>query len=157
MTATDKIPHDAREVYLNEQGEPIAFTPYEGLALADVPRAQLFELNRDRLAAMASRALARGLSPSDFAMVCVDVDDPAWNELVDALMPGSEAQWAAIRARGEKPVARGSAERAGILELLDRVAGAAARDVRSRNPTRESIDAIVFACGGASAFTVSPA
>jgi hypothetical protein len=69
-------------------------------------RQALFEQNEKRLKEMAHRALARGLKPYEFLIVCIDVDDPGWKNLVDALMP--DADWQQFRDRGEKPVARGS-------------------------------------------------
>jgi hypothetical protein len=66
----------------------------------------LFEQNEKRLREMAHRAFVRGLKSHEFLIVCIDVDDPSWTGLVDALMP--EADWQQFRDRGEKPVARGS-------------------------------------------------
>lgn len=96
------IPKDAREVYCNEQGEPIAFCPKESLGLTDLHRAQFYELNRERMGQLLERAKVKG---SGFVAICIDVDDPTWTWLVDALMPGHN--WQQYRDRGETPVACG--------------------------------------------------
>lgn len=38
-------PPDAREVYCDEQGEPIAYCPKDSLGLTDIQRATFFRLN----------------------------------------------------------------------------------------------------------------
>jgi len=97
-----KIPKDAREVYLNEQGEPIAFCPKESVGITDIQRAQFYLLNKERLVQLAARAKEKG---KDFGVICIDVDDPTFSEVVEALMPGHD--WEQYRARGETPIARG--------------------------------------------------
>jgi hypothetical protein len=70
-------------------------------------REEFFQLNKSRLEALAYRAInIKGKNPSEFMVICIDVDDPTWTEVVDVLMPNYD--WDQFRDRGEKPVARGS-------------------------------------------------
>ncbi len=100
--AKSGIPRDAREVCVNEKGEPIAFIPKESIGLGDVARGQFYLLNRSRLLQLATRAKEKG---REFGVICLDVDDKTFAEVVKELMPGED--WSVYRARGEKPVARG--------------------------------------------------
>ena len=97
------IPKDAREVYCNEKGEPIAFCPKESIGLTDLKRAEFYSLNKDRLQEMLERV--KTVKGPDFCVICIDVDDPTWKLLVDLLMPDHD--WEAYRTKGETPVARG--------------------------------------------------
>lgn len=118
-----------------------------------VAREALWRLNRERLAELAWRALhVKKMKPEDFLIVCIDVDDPAWTDLVDALMP--EHDWDAYRQRGEAPVARGSVERASVGEYLSRVIPGIAG--RLRNPDEGEIQVVVLAAGGGSIYLVEP-
>lgn len=81
-------------------------------------RNHLFELNKERLEHFAVRILERGQSLGEFYIVCIDVDDPSWTEVVEALMPNHN--WQVIRDRGEKPVARGTAYVQGLKNYLTR-------------------------------------
>jgi hypothetical protein len=78
----------------------------------------LFRVNARRLAELAHRALLRGMSTRDFAVVCIDVDDPDWHDLACYLMP--ENDWDEIRSRGDRPVARGTVTRS-IAEYVSLV------------------------------------
>jgi hypothetical protein len=90
----------------------------------------LFEVNRGRLAQLAHRALGRGLAARDLLIVCIEVD--AWREVVDALMPGRD--WQPERDRGETPIARGSAMREGLAEVLSALVPDIAHVLKSRPP-----------------------
>ena len=140
------IPKDAREVYCNEKGEPLAYCPKEGLGITDVERAQFFLLNEDRLRQMAARARVKGVEENEpQGVVCIDVDDGYWTFFVEMLTPNQD--WDAIRARGEKPVARGVVP----LELIEKVAAEfypAVGDFASDG----RINMAVFAAGGVSLF-----
>lgn len=86
----------------------------------------MFDVNAERIAHFARRIEDRGLSVDEVAIVVLDVDDVHGGAAADALMPNNGAQWAEIRSRGEKPIARGLAARRPIqelLEVLDRGAG----------------------------------
>jgi hypothetical protein len=133
-----KVPKDAREVYCNDKGEPIAFCPKDSIGLGDLHRAQLYGLNKERLAELLERAKVKG---ADFCAICIDVDDPAWTTLVDVLMPGHD--WDAYRKRGETPVARGVVPR-GIVEE-------AAKYYQAVLPLPTEPFIAVFASGGISA------
>lgn len=100
------IPKDAREVYCNEKGEAIAYCPKDSLGVTDLERAHFYGLNQERLEQLAVRAGEKTRETGvRQGVICIDVDDRAWTPLVDILMPGYD--WGAVRARGEKPVARG--------------------------------------------------
>jgi len=99
VSKLNMIPRDAREVYCNEEGEPIAFCPKESIGLTDVMRAQFYLLNKERLAQLAKRAKEKGPT---FGVICIDVSDRTFSEVVEELMPGHD--WA---AEGPGPVARG--------------------------------------------------
>jgi hypothetical protein len=146
------VPKDAREVYKNAAGETVAWCPKEGLGVTDLLRAEFFNANRERLIQMEKRAeeltqksLAyvisrlRGMVGTKFCVVCIDVDDPCWTSFVDALMPGHD--WAAYRARGETPVARGVVPRDVVTELVKEAYPAA-------GDAPEGVFTAVFAAGG---------
>jgi hypothetical protein len=75
---------------------------------------ELFRLNERRLAELAQRAVERGQTPREVMLVCILVDH--WRELLDQLMPSHD--WQPIRDRGEQPIARGTAFRVGLVEVL---------------------------------------
>lgn len=113
-----EIPKDAREVYLNEEGEPIAYCPKEGLGITDIKRVEFYKLNEERLQQLAKRAVVKQIEEGGrFAVVCINVDDPAFVPLVDALMPDNEATWQAYRDNGQLPIARGVVPHALLADL----------------------------------------
>ena len=151
--ASRGVPADAREVYHNELGEPIAWCPADSLGLTDLARAGLFRLNHTRLREMAASAARKGLSPEVAVLVCIDVDDPTWKFLVDALMPGHD--WEAIRARGELPVARGSAMREGVEGAAMALYPACKGELEIPLPVGV-YRGLIFAAGGVSAVHIEP-
>ena len=136
------IPKDAREVYCNEAGEPIAFCPKESLGITDIERAQFAELNRDRLTQLAARAREKTKEGEAQCVVCVDVDDPTWTPLVEMLMPGHD--WDVYRNRGEKPVARGVVPQDLIEAVVQETYPAAGEFHKSR-----ITNVVILAAGGA--------
>ncbi len=130
------IPKDAREVYLNDKGEPIAFCPKESLSITDIERARFYALNEQRMLELLARAIEKG---PEFVAICIDVDDPCWTEIVDALMPGYD--WDSIRQRGEKPVARGVVPRDIVVWTVEHCYPAAL-------PVPDGPFIAVFAAGG---------
>lgn len=115
-------------------------------------RQVFFEQNKHRLERMAFNATQKGLDPSEFVVVAIDVDDQSWTDLVDYLMPNYN--WDEIRARGEKPVARGT-----VLKEITNYIIEVVPDVK---PVVESvlpsgvIMGIVMASKGASIYHVIP-
>ena len=107
----------------------------------DFERIMLFNENRERLLEFAAKAEKRG---DGAVVVCIDVDDPTWVELVEVLMPG--ANWDQFRARGEKPVARGIAMRTGMQDIITKVYPAAGK------LKTEGTNILVFAAGGVGIF-----
>ena len=140
------IPKDAREVYCNEKGEPIAWCPKESLGITDIERAQFAELNRDRLTQLAVRAREKTREEGvEQCVVCIDVDDPTWTPLVEMLMPGHGSHWDEFRARGEKPVARGVVPLEPIEGIVNEMYPAAGGFHKDNGIT----NLVVFAAGGA--------
>jgi hypothetical protein len=136
-----QIPKDAREVYCNEKGEPIAFCPKDSIGLTDLVRAEFYNLNKDRLAQLAERARAKTNEMGvKYGVICIDVDDPAWTPLVDILMPGHD--WESYRARGEKPVARGVVPQDLLVETVQKTYPAAGE------LAKDKVNICVFAGGG---------
>ena len=82
------------------------------------------ELNKDRVEYFQQRFVDAGYSPEEIVIVVIHVDDSNGRILADALMPGHN--WQEYRDRGEKPFARGLADRAYVqdfLDIVDREAG----------------------------------
>lgn len=135
------IPKDAREVYCNEKGEPIAFCPKDSIGVTDLERAEFYRMNEERLSQLALRAKEKTVATGvEQGVICIDVDDPTWTPLVDILMPGHN--WASYRARGERPVARGVVPR-GLLEETVKKTYPAAGDL-----VDGKVNICVFAAGG---------
>jgi hypothetical protein len=93
----------------------------------------LFREDPRHLAELASRAVAKGYSDRTALLVLIDVDS-GWRGLADLLMPGEEQaqRWAAMRAEGLRPVARGYVLREGAEAMFRHLVPAIARGLRSR-------------------------
>lgn len=115
-------------------------------------RDEFFQPNKERLEHMAFKATRKGLTPSEFVAVAIDVDDPSWTEVVEHLMPGYD--WQAIRDRGEKPVARGTVQ-SGIIDYLCDVVPDIAPALRNELPSG-AVRAVILAEGGASVYHIEP-
>lgn len=77
-----------------------------------------FGAQRERVDHFKRRTLELGRSPADTVIVLLNVNDELGQFLAYALMPGHDAEWAAMRQRGEIPFARGLAEREGIEQIV---------------------------------------
>jgi hypothetical protein len=141
-----KVPRDAREVYLNDEGEPVAYCPKDGLGAVDLERAAFWNAqDKAAMRRLAERATVKSTDhETQFLVACIDVEDPTWRFLVDLLMPG--ADWQAIRDRGESPVARGVVPRELVASVLEELYPAALP------LPPEPTTVVVFSAGGASAF-----
>jgi hypothetical protein len=118
-----------------------------------VAREALWRLNQERLAELAWRAIhVKKMDPQNLLIVCIDVDDPAWTDLVEALMPGHD--WDQYRRRGEAPIARGSVDLESIGGYLASVCPGLADSLN--NPKEGEIMAAVLAAGGGSIYLVEP-
>lgn len=137
-----EIPKDAREVYCNEAGEPIAYCPKESVGATDFLRVEFYALqDTKRMLQLQDRARAKTAQVGEQQLVvCIDVDDPAWTDLVNMLMPG--ANWDEFRERGERPVARGVVPTALMSEAVARCYPAAGVVPADRTCV------LVFAAGG---------
>jgi len=135
------FPKDAREIYVDEKGDPIAFCPKNSLGLTDLERARFYLPNKARLDELAARAEQQTKdSGKRHGVICIDVDDRRWTWLVDMLMPGHD--WDIYRARGEKPVARGIVPEALLSEVRKEMYSAADELATDR------INICIFAAGG---------
>lgn len=114
-------------------------------------RDALYHLNEVRLGELAHRAIQRGMGINDFVTVCIDVDDPSWRNLVDELMPDHD--WDAYRARGEKPIARGTVQ-ASIVGYLSEVVPDIAPALKGNLPPGKA-RVVVMGNGGASVYHVT--
>ena len=81
--------------------------------MVDIIRIEVYSINRERLGELALRAKAKETADTQFAVICIDVDDKAWTPLVDILMPGHD--WQEMRSQGMRPFARGVVPR-GLIE-----------------------------------------
>jgi len=117
----------------------------------EMARDEIFNVNARRLAHKARRAVVMlGKDPSEVVTVAISVDDPAWTDLAEALMPDED--WQPYRDRGELPLARGTANKA-VLEYVASVVPSLAKALS--NPAPEGhVYALVMAGGGASAYVV---
>lgn len=140
--STGDIPRDAREVYCNDKGEPVAWCPKESIGITDVQRVEFYSMqDQVRMTQLERRAQEKTAEVGEQQLVvCIDVDDPTWTFLVDMLMPG--ASWDEFRARGERPVARGVVPAAPLADIVSKTYPAAG-DV----PT-DRVSVLVFAAGG---------
>lgn len=89
----------------------------------------LFEANQDRVAHFSRRIDERGLTPQEYVIVLLNVDDVHGGALAEVLMPGHN--WQEYRDRGEIPMARGLASREFLQKGLDLVDKKAADKLRA--------------------------
>jgi hypothetical protein len=117
-------------------------------------REELFEGQIDRLSQLAWRAInVKKMAIREFAIIAIEVDDPDWRPLADALMPDNEAQWQKLREQGMTPIARGIIPRETVKLIVDRVPDL--KIILRRQPRYGTAYVIVLAAGGASAYEVS--
>lgn len=90
----------------------------------------LLDTNRDRIEHFKRRIGELGLSSGDVVIVLLNVDDANGAAIADLLMPGHDCQQ--YRDRGELPVARGLAGRAGIEDALGYFDADAALKLKSK-------------------------
>jgi hypothetical protein len=118
-------------------------------------RHELYVQNLERLEVLAWRAMhIRGLKPREFFVICINVDDPAWTDLAQELMPGHD--WQEYRDRGETPVARGSVDRASVGGYLAHVCPAIAPALMNPDVSEKCIQVVVLDAGGAAVYEVVP-
>lgn len=116
-------------------------------------RNEFYNQNEGRLAELAWKAInVRHLSTNDFAIVCIDVDDKSWTELVDELMPGYD--WNQFRRKGQKPVARGIVTRS-TVDYIAKVVPDIAPALKTIYPP-EIACGIVMAAKGATVYGILP-
>lgn len=158
MPKDSPIPKDAREVYCNEKGEPIAFIHKDNLGLLDLIRAEFLRMNLTRIEELGLRAKEKTEQDKDgarWAVCCIEVDDltPATNDphpqtvgrwcwLVELLMPNSTGHWAEIRAAGMQPVARGVVPHDMMADITREAYPAAGE------PIPGHVNIFVFSAGG---------
>ena len=114
-------------------------------------RVEFFQLNRERLCELACRAVALyRMAPAEFAVIALDVDDPAWTEVAELFLPGQD--WQQYRDRGETPVARGSIPWRTVEWLCQRVPDI--RIILTSAPPAGQVYALICTEGGCSVFSV---
>lgn len=122
----------------------------------DECRHKMFLSSADRLSVIAKKALNRGLKVDQFVMVCIEVDDPAWNPLAMTLMPDAVHIWDAVRSAGLAPIARGCVSggvRDLVKEVVDQKLAASISDI----PTNGTVQVLSLGRGGVSLYNTQPA
>lgn len=76
----------------------------------------LTDSHLDRIRHFEGRIETLGLSPADYLIVALNVDDANGAALADVLMPGYD--WSAIRASGAVPFAHGLTSRPALQDAL---------------------------------------
>jgi len=118
-------------------------------------RESVWRMNHERLAQPAWRGMhVKNLKPAEFFVICIDVDDPNWSDLVDILMPGHDWQW--YRDQGQAPFARGSVMRDTVGEYLAKTVPVLADALREPDTDEQKIQVVVLAAGGASLYVIEP-
>ena len=108
--------------------------------------------NAERLSEMAHGAIyTRGLTPWQFVMALVQVDDPRWTGIVDELMPGHD--WQQYRDRGEEPLARGSTTFSLCEYLAEEMPGIASALLE--RPQKGYVKVVVLGEGGGNVYEIS--
>ena len=112
-----------------------------------------FQHSRKRLTQIAYRALQQGHNSQDMVLTFIDVDDPTWTTIVDALMPGHN--WQEYRDRGEKPMARGSAYADGIIDVISELAPEVAAELNQEYP-KDTFRTLVMGSRVVSVYLINP-
>lgn len=108
-----------------------------------------FTLNSGRIKHFKERMIARDVTPQEFVIAFISVDDQYGGPIVDVLMPNYN--WQEIRDRGEKPFARGLVDRDFIQKGLDMIDKTAAEKLRKM---KKGIAVVVVDFGVAEIFQV---
>lgn len=116
-------------------------------------RHSLFEQAWRHLAGLAYKALIKGMTPREFVIVCIHVDDLNWTDLVEALMP--DADWQQFRDRCEMPVATGIVWGLARDYLVARLPDEVAEALRCVPPEGKA-HVLVIASGGVNLYEIEP-
>jgi hypothetical protein len=75
-------------------------------------RRSMLDVSQAKMSAKAWRAInVLGMSPPEFVVVCIHVDDAnMWRELVELMVPDAESEWQRLRDKGDIPMAVGSSK-----------------------------------------------
>lgn len=121
-------------------------------------REAYFQVNQEGLARLAWRALhVHKQKPTDFFVICVEVDDPNWRELADHLMPNEN--WQRFRDQNQVPFARGAVFFDSIGEYVIRTVPALATMKSAKYMKKVStkqIITVICGAGGASLYMIEP-
>ena len=108
-----------------------------------------FDLNSERINHFKERMIARDVTPQEFVIAFISVDDQHGRLIADVLMPNYN--WQEIRDRGEKPFARGLVDRSFINEGLELFDEQAAKKLKELT---EGVAVVVVDFGVAEIFQV---
>lgn len=107
----------------------------------------------ERLQHMAWRALnVLGKQNDEIVIVCIQVDDDRWRDIVDLLMPNED--WQMYRDMGKDPIARGSAMWPLCEVVAERLPPIA--DVIMEKPPEGKVKLIALAEGGGTVYDIEP-
>jgi hypothetical protein len=107
----------------------------------------------DRLQHIAWRALnVLGKKNDEIVIVCIQVDDEPWRDIVDLLMPNED--WQQYRDMGMDPIARGSAMWPLCEVMAERLPPIA--DVIMEKPPEGKVKLIALAKKGGTVYEIEP-
>jgi len=89
---------------------------------------------------------------SEIVLVCIQVDDKNWRDIVEQLMPDQD--WQQVRDQGIDPVLYGSATWPLCEVLAERLPGS--RDLLLKKPSEGLVKLFALAEGGCTVYEVTP-
>jgi hypothetical protein len=98
---------------------------------------------------LAKQAVIAGRTTEEFIVLCVDVDDPTWGELINDALP--KFDWQKFRDRGERPMARGTVEATTFRKYLKSILPDVGICLDNK-PSPDKFHVCVLAMGGATLY-----
>jgi hypothetical protein len=113
----------------------------------------IYKSCKQDLSKLAYKALhLQFLNPLEFVLLCIDVDDPSWTDLLDYLMPNGD--WQSFRNKGERPISQ-SIVKSGICDYIGSVVPDAKEPIKI-NPPDGFVRVLVVSNGGVSLYYLEP-
>lgn len=113
--------NDAPMAVIKEINGQIVLDDPQAIAIINVMNKKNCEnslvLNLDRIKHFKQRMVELKKTPQEVVVVIISVDDVNGEEIAEALMPNQN--WQEFRDKGEKPFARGLADRKFMQEILE--------------------------------------